>query len=72
MSVEYNYQNTLRFFHFHANIEFPKQMERQLLRLILQTRFRKEFWRLYSVDVQREPAIELTGVFLLPFYKKPY
>ena len=42
--AEYNYQNTLRFFHFYANIEFPKRMERQLLRLTLQTRFRKAFW----------------------------
>ena len=24
-SAEYNYQNTLRIFHFHANIEFPKR-----------------------------------------------
>ena len=43
-SAEYNYQNTLRFFHFHANIQFPKRMERQLLRLTLQTRFWKAFW----------------------------
>ena len=37
-SAEHNYQNTLRFFHFHANAEFPKRMETQLLRLTLQTR----------------------------------
>ena len=29
-SAEYNYQNTLCFFHFHVNIEFLKRMGRQL------------------------------------------
>ena len=43
-SAEYNYQNTLRCFHFHTNTEFLKRMERQLLRLKLETGFRKAFW----------------------------
>ena len=30
-SAEYRYQNPLRVFHFHANIQLPKRMERQLL-----------------------------------------
>ena len=56
-SPEYNYQNTLRFFHFYAKIELPKQMERQLLRLTLQIRFWKAFWWLHSADVQGKPVI---------------
>ena len=46
------------FAHFYTNIEFPKRIERQLLGLTLQTRFRKAFWKLYSADVQRKPTIE--------------
>ena len=40
-SAENNYRNTLQFFHFHASIDFPKRMGRQLLRLALQNKISK-------------------------------
>ena len=40
-SAEYNYLNTLRVFHFRANIEFRKRMERQCSKVILEVVFNR-------------------------------